>query len=187
MSRRASSGEVINATLLEVFLALVFIIFGLAVWKQQELDDKQKEIISVRRANTDEKLLTDSIAALLRARRVDDSLGKRLVDSLKFISREPANCEPDGLTPEFLTIALRPGPSLAVTVNRTVLSHEVAVTTLLTLQQFDEDFRDIRSYSSVHLCYYSVHVRDLEGTSKADYKRALRVIYTIFRPRGFLE
>ena len=170
-----------------MFLALVFIIFGLAVWKQQEVDDKQKELISVRKATQSEQVWIDSIAALLRDRQLKDSLGKRLVDSLRFMSREPANCEADGLTPEFLTIVLRPGPILAVTVNRTILSHEAGSTAILTGGDFVNQFRDVKSYSSAKLCFYRVHVRDSEGTSKSDYKKALAVIYTTFRPRGFLE
>ena len=177
----------INATLLEVFLALVFIIFGLAVWKQQELDENQKELISVRKTSVNEKVWTDSIAVLLRDRQLKDSVAKRVVDSLKFMSREPANCEADGLTPEFLTIVLRPGPSLVVTVNRTILSHEAGSTTTLSGAEFEKEFRDVKAYSSAKLCYYRVRVRDVEGTSKTDYKRALAAIYTTFRPKGFLE
>lgn len=187
MNRRASSGEVINATLLEVFLALVFIIFGLAVWKQQEVDAKQRELISVRRASQSEQIWTDSISALLKALQLKDSVNKRVVDSLRFIGREPANCEADGVTPEFLTIVLHPGPSFAITVNRSILSHQAGSTAVLTEKQFEEQFRDIRAYSSAKLCYYRVRVRDTGGTSKPDYKRALAVIYTTFRPRGFLE
>jgi hypothetical protein len=178
---------VINATLLEVFLALVFIIFGLAVWKQQEVDKTQKELISVRKANLSEQAWSDSIAVLLRDRQLKDSLAKRARDSLKFMSREPTNCEADGLSPEFLTIVLRPGPILAVTVNRSVLSHEAGSTAALTGAQFENQFRDIRTYSFAQLCRYRVRVRDVEGTSKADYKRALAAIYTTFRPKGFLE
>jgi hypothetical protein len=187
VSRRTSSGEVINATLLEVFLALVFIVFGLAVWKQQEVDEKQKELISVRKTTLAEKVWTDSIAALLKERERNDSIAKRAIDSVKFMTREPANCEADGLTPEFLTIVLRPGPSLVVTVNRSILSHEAGSTTTLTSAEFEKEFRDVKAYSAARLCYYRVRVRDMEGTSKTDYKRALAAIYTTFRPKGFLE
>jgi hypothetical protein len=183
---RRTSGEIINATLLEVFIALVFIIFALAVWKQRQFEVSEQELVSLRNLAHAQNNLADSVKALLKDRSVRDSLTKRLVDSLKYTSREPANCEPDSFSPEVLSISLRSGPHLEVTVNRNLLSHKAGTNLLLAPGQFETAFADVRTYSSNHLCYYRVRVRD-KDTSKAEYKTALAAIYTTFRPHGFLQ
>jgi hypothetical protein len=199
MNRRRTSGEIINATLLEVFLALSFIVFGLAVFEKQRANAAEA---ALERAPTRRDLdaLRDSLAAArsLAAAHADglvaaqvelDSLriARQELDSLRFASRYPPDCEP-GMTPaEFLTVTLGGGGQLAVTIHRAAFGFTAGASFTTTTGQFARSFAQVREYSLANGCRYLVRIRDTDRTSKDEYKRALSAINTTFRLRDFLR
>jgi hypothetical protein len=199
VNRRRSSGEIINATLLEVFLALTFIVFGLAVFEKQRANAAEDALdrapragdIDVLRDSLDDALRVASTAGdSLAAARVElDSLriAKVQLDSLRFASRYPPDCEPDATPPELLTVTLTGGGQLGVTMHRAAFGFTSGATFTLTTAQFAGRFADVRDHSRANGCRYLVRIRDTERTSKDDYKRALAAINTTFRLRDFLR
>ena len=199
MSRRRTSGEIINATLLEIFLALSFIVFGLAVFEKQRANAAEDALDRAPRAG-DVNALRDSLAAarraaaltvdsLLTARVELDSLrvAKQELDSLRFASRYPPDCEPDATPAELLTVTLTGGGQLAVTVHRPAFGFTAGRSFTTTTLQFAQRFAAVRDHSRANGCRYLVRIRDTESTSKEDYKRALAAINTTFRLRDFLR
>src|SRR5688572_6802068 len=72
-TRRRSSGEIINATLLEVFLALVFMVFALAIFEQRRADAAVASLSSAvtpEQADSLRKALAATKDSLETARRV---------------------------------------------------------------------------------------------------------------------
>ena len=199
MNRRRTSGEIINATLLEVFLALSFIVFGLAVFEKQRANAAEDALDRAPRVG-DVASLRDSLAVARRAVAITlDSLGsaqveldslrlaKQELDSLRFASRYPPDCEPDASPAELLTVTLAGGGQLAVTMHRAVLGFAEGASFTITTAQFPQRFAAIREHSRANGCRYLVRIRDTERTSKDDYKRALSAINTTFRLRDFLR
>ena len=199
MNRRRTSGEIINATLLEVFLALTFIVFGLAVFEKQRANAAEDALDRAPRAG-DVNALRDSLDVALRiAATTTDSLASARVeldslrvakvqlDSLRFASRYPPDCEPDANPPELLTVTLTGGGQLGVTMHRTVFGFTSGSSFTLTTTQFAGRFATVRDHSRANGCRYLVRIRDTERTSKEDYKRALAAINSTFRLRDFLR
>jgi hypothetical protein len=199
MSRRRTSGEIINATLLEIFLALSFIVFGLAVFEKQRANAAEA---ALRRApsGSDVEALRDSLdAARSAAATHADSLAaaqteldnlrlaKVELDSLRFASRYPPDCEPEASPAEFLTVTLGGGGQLTVTIHRAAFGFTAGTTFTVTTAQFAQRFAEVREYSRANGCRYLVRIRDTERTSKDEYKRALSAINTTFRLRDFLR
>jgi hypothetical protein len=194
VSIRRTSGEIVNATLLEIFLSLVFIVFALAVWERQRADAAEAraaKVVSSAASQADVARRATALADTLRQTRAAhrvmvDSIGRAL-DSLKFMSREPTNCEADETSPEFLTVILAGPQQLRVTVNRSQLAHSAGTVEMLTPVAFVRRFADVRAYSLAHGCRYRARVVDSDAVAKADYKRGLAAVYTTFRARGFLQ
>src|SRR5690242_6414519 len=132
MNVRRSSGEIVNATLLETFLALVFLIFGLALFESQRADDAE-----LTKATAPSRAELDSVKAELgKVSRAEsqhrDSLQKVTTenDSLRgiLLSKYPPDCEVDKSPAEWLTITLLGRNRLKVVVHRTQLGYTAGST-----------------------------------------------------------
>jgi hypothetical protein len=177
MSQRRTSGEIVNATLFEVCLALTFIIFAVAVFEQQRADAAEHARDARPDTGTYRKLR--DTATVLRAR--VDTL-QRFKDSLR--STYPPDCESHVTPPELLVVTLVGPGQLTVTANRDAFGLTAGQSLSLTLDGFDQRFADVRTYSAAHKgCRFLVRIRDTNLTSKDDYKQALSVVSTTFRPR----
>jgi hypothetical protein len=199
VSRRRTSGEIINATLLEVFLALSFIVFGLAVFEKQRANAAEaaldrapssREVVLLRDSLVAARAAAAARADTLFVARIElDSLrlAKQELDSLRFASQYPPDCEPDASPPHLLTVRLTGSGRLAVTVHRAALGFDAGEAFSTTPAGFSTRFARLRDHSLANGCRYLVRVEDTENTSKDDYKRALSAIATTFRLRNFLR
>ena len=182
LSSRGTSAEVINATLLEIFLTLVFLVFSIAVFEQR------KAIDATNRAKRAEATMDQTKANKTQLGDLQDSLahmGTRL-DSLKFTSREPTQCEKVPGAPDMLSVVFI-GERLRVTVTNAHLGLLAGYLGELTPLEFERRFEAIARDAHTRFCFYRVTVRDTHATTKEQYKRSLRAIYSAFRPRQFLN
>lgn len=178
--QKRTSGEVINATLLEVFLALVFIVFALASFNRTY----------GRRAESSAGALRDSLAtARAQTKAIGDSAARLVftVDSFKAYSKSLPNCDPRADAPQFLLIKLGAAEILDVTVLRTTAGFTRGDQFLLTVSQFRSWFAPAAEYSRRNKCRLLVDVRDNKLLLKDDYKRMVAGINEIFRPQGYLR
>jgi hypothetical protein len=195
-TRRRSSGEIINATLLEVFLALVFVVFGLAVFVQQKGEAAaaaakgsiSREAADSLRHSLD--ALRDSLNAardVARTRADSLRLSRQQVATLLYESPHPPDCEPRANPPWLMTVTLTGPGQLTVVGHRAIegLTPGAAFTT--SYADFTQRFRELDAGAKQRGCRYYVQVRDTPNTPKAEYKAAMQAITSIFRFRGAFQ
>lgn len=195
-TRRRSSGEIINATLLEVFLALVFVVFGLAVFVQQKGDALAAAAKgSVSREAADS--IRSSLAALRDSLKTTREVARTRADSLRlsqtqvatllYESPHPPDCEPRADPPWLMTVTLTGPGQLTVVGHRPIegLIPGAAFTT--SYKGFTERFKDLDARAQQRGCRYFVRIRDTPNTPKAEYKAAMQAITSIFRFRGAFQ
>lgn len=189
---RRTSGEIINATLLEVFLSIAFIVFALAVFEQQRadgLENKAKEMRATVAAMTDS--LKGIRASLMDARAQADSIIElnQVIRALQFNSRFAPDCEDregrSGDVP-WVTVTIQQA-TLRVLVRTSRFGFKAGEEVVVSAEAFRGRFQGVRVYSELQGCRFPAQIVDTEGTSKNDYKRALAAVSTTFRLRGFLR
>ncbi len=172
MSRR-SSAEIINATLLEVFLAFIFVVLSIA-WFERGRADTAFAIAG--QADS----LEDEVSSLTHER---DTLQTALRRA-QFNSPFPPICRPNALPRDFLTVTLASPGRVEVRVNRDELNHRASQTYSMSLEAFAATFNDVWTFSQDSLCRFRARVDDTEGLPKADFKSALTVVRRIFYTHG---
>jgi hypothetical protein len=169
MSGRRTSGEVVNATLLEIFLALVFIVLGIA-WAK----------------DSDAKRVADNLE---RERRRGQRLGEKLdttgaaLAEARFNSRFPPYCD-NGDTLPLLTITFDRPDTFLVAIQRDRFGFRIGEKLQVPLSRFADTFKEIRDTSLTRGCRYRVRVIDTPGVSKEQYKRSLSRIVSTFYQAG---
>ena len=158
MSKRTSA-EVINATLLEVFLVFVFVVLSIAWFEQRRADAESG------RADT----------ADARA----DSMQRA-----QFESPFPPICHATSRPRDFITVTLVSGGRLDLRINRDELGHKAGTTLTLSLEAFADSFSDVDRFSQDSLCRFRARIQDTEGLSKAEFKQLLMGVRKIFYTRG---
>jgi hypothetical protein len=191
MNPRRTSGEIVNATLLETFLALVFLILSLAAFEFQRAESAE----AARRTGLDAAAadsIRDLLAELRRERTaLADSLRASTVsnDSLRgvLLSKYPPDCDATKHPVEWLTVTLVGPDQLHVVVNRTQFGLAAGTTLDLTLDAFVRRFAPVREDGERHRCRHVVRIRDTKGTDKRAFKEAVRAVTIDFRPTGYLR
>jgi hypothetical protein len=201
---RRSSGEIINATLLEVFLSVTFIVFALAVFEQQRANDaEQRAVIAEAALNRNQGDASSAAQAHAALRAARDSMTSmraaqvanatrldsmtRLVRSLQFNSRIPPDCEGQPGEAPWLTVTIRDESTLAVRVGASRFGFQGGQEFVVAPREFASRFGLVRAYSEAHGCRFPAQIVDTDNSSKAAYKRALGAVSTTFRLRGFLR
>jgi hypothetical protein len=180
--RRRSSGEIINATLLEVFLTLSFMIFALAVFHKRRAD-----IAEARAGGPGTVTISaESLAIWRQAGGLRDSLARtrRVIDSLRFASPYPPDCEPKANPPQLVTVTLAGPEDLLVVAHRPRFGLAVGQSARLSPEGFRARFADVRKYGLENGCRFWVEVRDTPAMPKASYKAAMAAITATFRQTG---
>jgi hypothetical protein len=189
LSRRRSSGEIINATLIEVFLALVFIVFCLAVFEQKKLREVNEQLVGVL-GPAETESLRDSLKRALDSLTVARGVAARRLDSLAtaraqlFVSKYPPDCEPLANPSWIVTVDLLGPNHLSIVAHRPVAALTPGERIDATLRDFETRFAQVRDIELKQGCKFFAKVNDTPGTSKADWKLALSVISSVFRTNG---
>lgn len=191
-TRRRTSGEIINATLIEVFLALVFMVFALAVFEQKR--SRQNEA-AFRGAlpREDVERLRDSLRSTVDSLTVARGVALRRLDSLAtaraqlFVSPHPPDCEPLANPPWLVTVRLIGPDELRVIAHRPVAGLTPKAAVRMTGGEFRSRFAEVRDAGMKQGCRFLAMVEDTPGTTKADFKRGLAVIRSAFRDNGALR
>lgn len=191
-TRRRTSGEIINATLIEVFLALVFMVFALAVFEQKR--SRQTEA-ALRGAlpRADVERLRDSLRSTVDSLTVARGVALRRLDSLStaraqlFVSPHPPDCEPLANPPWVVTVRLVGPDDLRVVAHRPVAGLTPKVAVRMTGSEFRSRFAEVRDAGMKQGCRFLAMVEDTPGTTKAEFKRGLAVIRGVFRDNGALR
>lgn len=199
--RRRTSGEVINATLLEVFLALSFILFALASFYKKQADQVvgrelvpegavaiprdsleawRKRVVSPEQV----AIARDSFARLTATAALLETAQHKL-DSLGGMSQYWPDCEKHAVPAEILEVTVLGGGALHVVANRPFGGLEAGATLNIATAAFPEHFVKTRAESERKQCEYLVRVHDTPAASKADLKAALGAISrALLRYRG---
>jgi hypothetical protein len=191
-TRRRSSGEIINATLIEVFLALVFMVFCLAVFEQNRSRQSQAALAGSL-PSADVERLRDSLRSTLDSLAIERGIATRRLDSLftaraqLFVSPHPPDCEPLANPPWLVTVRLLASGALSVTPHRPVSGLTPGVAVRMTDEEFRTRFQGVRDAGMKQGCRYLANVEDTPGTTKAGFKHALTVIRSAFRDNGALR
>lgn len=191
MNIRRTSGEIVNATLLETFLALVFLIFGLALVESKRAEVAEaasKESLSPASADSlrrqvaeGKRLAADQAIRLRRATAVGDSLRGIL------IGKYPPDCEPNAVPAALLTMKFIGQDQIRVVPNRNVFGMSSGTVIDLTARSFLAQFAGARKASLAQKCRYRVTVEDTKATSKDEFKSLLGLVQTVFRAQGYLR
>lgn len=192
-TRRRTSGEVINATLLEVFLALAFMVFALAVFEKRRADENEGKLFGAltqraARALRDsleaakESLLTTQRSVSVNA----ESLltAHRAIAQLRFDSPYPSDCDPQARPEDVLTVGLVSPGRLEISVNRSAFGLTAGERFWLSPTQFSARFAAVREESRDRGCRYKVRIEDSPSMSKEGYKEAMAAVTNIFRFRN---
>ncbi len=185
-ARRRTSGEIMNATLLEVFLALSFMIFGLAVFEQRNAKAAEEAL-----ARAPSTATVDSLRRLAEAMKqqmdlLADSMGRMAdtIHALRFRSPYPPDCEENVVPAELMTITFAGPGTLTVLPNRSKFGLTAGSAFTTTIQSFRRRFAEVERYSRQKGCRFLVRIVDTPRMSKAEYKAALAAITSIFRFRN---
>jgi hypothetical protein len=173
---RRTSAEVVNATLLEVFLTFVFVVLSVAVFQQNRASAEKERADRLRES-----------AGSLR-QRLEDSLAiaRDSVDSLiaKFVSPFPPPCVQDSSPDEFAIFTLTSVNRFDVLILRTEQGFMAGRRLRVMWPEMRRTFLRIWNWSRAHDCRFKVRVQDTDGVSKADYKRGLAVVKSMFYTSG---
>jgi len=181
-----TSGEIVNATLLEVFLTLSFLAMGLAVFAQARASRAearagraQAHSTILRRALAKDSAKFDSL------RGTQSALGS-IIDSLKAKSRLRPECDPD-VPGDLITVKFDAGTRLVVTVNRAIFGLRKGEMFDIAEATFGSRFSEVSAFSLANRCLFSAFVVDSPLRSKDESKRGGRVIAAVFRLHNFLQ
>lgn len=191
-TRRRSSGEIINATLIEVFLALVFMVFCLAVFEQRRSRKNEAALMGAL-SREDVQQLRDSLRSTLDSLNAARGIASRRLDSLStaraqlFVSPHPPDCEPLANPAWLITVKLLGTNEFSVVPHRAVAGLTPGVAVRMTPAEFQARFAEVRDAGLKQGCRFLAMVEDTPETTKTDFKRALTVIRSAFRDNGALR
>jgi competence protein ComGC len=173
--RRRSSGEVINATLMEVFLFLSFLVLILlhsAVTAKEEAEKKSAE------AEETATQLRHDVVSLDHKRRQAEQ--ERDVYKEKYISNHPPDCRLEGVASTVVEVCIASANRLHVEMLATVGSHKLGEKALFTPDAFRRSFADVWELSQRHECRFHALVRRELGVQTGDYIDANRPVAQLF-------
>jgi hypothetical protein len=185
-SARRTSGEIINATLLEVFLALAFILFGLADFEQR----RATEAVLALKAAPSADAFRSAVHSLNAARDTIGKIGEQYQAARDTINklRSPyqPDCEPGVLPRALVTITLIGQGQLRAHLNRSVANLTAGETFVVPAQGFRQRFAQVEALSATKGCRYLARIegQNAPEVSKTDLLGALSIIGSVFRPRN---
>jgi hypothetical protein len=183
---RRTSGEVINATLLEVFLALAFILFGLADFEQRRALSAE----TILEASPSVDALQSEASALAAARdtiRKNTELYQAARDTInKLRSPIQPDCEPGGVPAALVTLTLIGQGQMRVQVNRSVADLTAGETFTVASEAFRQRFSAVLALSAMKGCRFIARIegQNAPEVTKTDLLASLSSIGTVFRPRN---
>jgi hypothetical protein len=183
---RRTSGEIINATLLEVFLALAFILFGLADFEQR----RATEAVIALKAAPSADALQSALDSLDAARDTIWKVAERYQAARDTINklRSPyqPDCEPGVVPPALVTLTLIGQGQLRAHVNRSVANLTAGETFIVSPQAFHQRFAEVDALSATKGCRYLARIegQNAPEVSKTDLLGSLSIIGSVFRPRN---
>jgi hypothetical protein len=164
---RRTSAEVVNATLLEVFLAFVFVVLSIAWFEHASSAQQASRADSLAKAQS----------GLLKQR---DSLSKALA---LVLSPYAPPCHVGATQKYFVTLTLTHTGVIDVRVNRAELRHPAGQRFVVSAEALADSFSDVIRFSKDSTCHFLAVVMD-STLSKESYKRGLRAVQEIFNMKG---
>lgn len=171
MKPRRTSGEIINATLLEIFLSFIFVVLTIAWFRTEQLKAEQaKSVESVTRA--------DSLAALVAALRREAESAERQRDSIAALYR--SQFRPACAGSFLLTVDLLSTSDWRVTIHETVADLSAGTSFSLGPRDFAPRMRGVALVQNQRTCNFRVITRDSPNLDKAAYREAVARVKQIF-------
>jgi hypothetical protein len=158
----------VNATLLEVFLAFVFVVLSIA-WFEHASAIAQKQ-------KADSVAVAESTVAAQR-----DSARQALV-----LSPYAPPCHPQATPKYFVTLTLARTGLVDVVVNRAEMRHPAGQRFSVSPDALPDSFSDVTRFSRDSTCHFLAVVKDAT-ISKESYKRGLKAVRDIFYTAGELR
>ena len=168
MSQRRSSGEVINATLLEVFLAFVFVVLALAYFESGKVQAAAGE----------------QSAAQARAKAAEERAAglQRQVDSARdvYLSQFKPACDSGAL---LLTLKLTTRTRWEVTPRRDIGQITPSASREVRPKDFRSELAPAIADGRARGCKYEIEIVGTDSISTSDYIRARQQLVQVFYPR----
>jgi len=169
VNQRRNSGEIINATLLEVFLSFVFVVLALAIFERAKAE-KEKS------ARTKVEVRDRGLAGKLAKAEAER-------DSLRFLYQSQFIPKCDDGRP-LLQIELVRAAEWIVSPTSSVREPSPSSPTKMTPLEFQRRFGAVSSREQGRPCKFVVNVLDSGGLDKEQFKEAMRVITSLFYQSG---
>jgi hypothetical protein len=167
MSQRRSSGEIINATLLEVFLAFVFVVLALASFER----------------NTANAAVAARDSALVAAQQMRERAESAEIerDSVRrvFLSQFPPLCESQPV----LKVTITSEAKWEVIARRRIGGLMADVLKTYSPTQFREEFTPLADSARTRGCKFMVDIVGTDRVQTRTYIAARRQVLGLFYPR----
>jgi len=173
---RRQSGEIVNATLLEVFLALTFLVLAVV---QESVRVEVTNEAEIRRLRDSLGMLSDSLARL----EAELAMRKGELLELRFNSRFPPDC-PGVEEGEVAAVAIGGGDSVEVSVLSSRLGFAKGERRAMPTRAFPSTFEPFRAFGREHGCRFRVRIIDSDAATKREYIRAMSAVVGIFYTTG---
>jgi isopentenyl diphosphate isomerase/L-lactate dehydrogenase-like FMN-dependent dehydrogenase len=170
------SGEIINATLMEVFITLCFLVLLLL----QEAEDRAA---SVQRALSTER---ESFRQLTLAKATADervSVQDQKIVELedRWLSEHPGDCHLPSVPVKVLDAEVQQSGDIRVKVLAAIEGYAAGSVVTLSPAEFHQYFAPVWQYSKRNRCRFIASVSNSPDVPLETYKRANGAIATIFR------
>src|SRR5436190_4864240 len=176
------SGEIINATLMEVFVVLCFLVISLLRTTEAQVDSEQSQL----------DLLKQQTAALERDKaHLSDSLAAASQDAEKWKSRYeseyPGDCKVTGVPVQLLRVCIAGDGTYEAEMLGTFGSHLAGTRQQYTATGFKQGFIDVWQYQSTHRCRFDAIVHSEADVPNDQYLLANQILIQRFRLKWSLD
>jgi hypothetical protein len=166
---RRSSGEIINATLLEIFLSFIFVVLTVAWFRTDELEAMRAQV----QADSVERARRDSIESERRR------IAERQRDSIMALynSQFPPLCREEYV----LTVTLNTPANWDVEVHVSEYGFTVGQHLRVAPAAFETTFRAFRQYAyGAGQCRFRIRLVDTPALDKEEFKYARGIVERSF-------
>jgi hypothetical protein len=171
MKSRRTSGEIINATLLEIFLAFIFVVLTIAWLRTDQLEAEQAK-------NRGASARVDSLAAAVARLSAQAATAAHERDSIAALYR--SQFRPICADPYLLTVDLLSTSSWQVTVHQTEADLVAGSSFVISPRDFPGRMAQVARVQNERTCYFRVITRDSPELDKTAYRHAVSQVRQIF-------
>lgn len=181
--RLRSSGEVVNATLMEVFVVLCFMMIVLYSSNDRKLTEIGVKYRDVEEANKSLLAERDQLKSAVEDHAMRAAQSEKERDDLRrrYLSEHPRDCRAPDVPVTLLRVNIADEDQLEVEVLGSFLAHIQGRKFNYTRPGFISAFTDVWNYSLEQECRFRAIVSNAPSVETEAYKKANKAIAGMFR------